>query len=452
LPLFIDPYALSTREDQFSIECNSIIVNFFQGVIDDIKNENFQRAKHNLDKLSEPNDTHLGLSRRKSRGRGVSGEQSVDLFDRLKESKAVQTGFLKDLSDCELVIPGISRDKISDIVTNIIKIKLIEYTKEQCHTYSIPTSSIPSGRYWNPEKGIWDQTYEEMPSYRGARIVFVPKAIVRYSIEFCHPKYYNGFVLEFLQTEHINANTGLVRILKNGNHVVRKKDLKEQPQYQMSKDFLYHFSREHPEVMRKYINSLPETISSLSDSQIEEKQIEKITYNYDDLKTQLSNIPPGKQSENTYHNLMIGIIGAIFYPSLIIPIKEERIHEGRKRIDITYQNAAKSGFFEFLSKHVPCPFVVVECKNYTDDPQNPEIDQLSGRFSPRRGQFGILVCREIADKDLMHQRCKDTATDARGYMVALDDTDILSLLDMKKNNDEKSIENFLLEKYKKLVI
>ena len=40
---------------------------------------------------------------------------------------------------------------------------------------------------------------------------------------------------------------------------------------------------------------------------------------------------------------------------------------------------------------------MVECKNYSRDLKNPELEQLSGRFSPRRGQVGIAACRTIED-------------------------------------------------------
>lgn len=452
LPLFLDPYSISKREDLFSEECDAIIVNFFQGVIDDIRNNNSQRAKFNLDKLGEPNETHLGLSVNQPHGKGVSGKQSVDVFVRLKDSRAVQTGFLKDLSDCELVIPGISRDKISDIVTNIIKTKLIEYTEQQCLAYNIPTQSVFSGRYWNPEQSLWEQRYANLPIYRNTKIILVPKALVRHSIEFSHPKYYNGFVLEYLQEEHLNANTALVTLLKNGNSVVYKKDLKVRPEYKLSKEFLYSFSKEHPEVMQEYIDSLPKKVKSLTDEQIEEKQPQPIVFDYGDLKKQLLSIPPGEENANDYHNLMIGLVGAIFYPNFIIPKKEERVHSGRKRIDITYQNAARTGFFEYLTHHLPCPFIISECKNYEEDPKNPEIDQLAGRFSPRRGQFGILLCRKVTDKQLMDKRCRDTADDNRGYIVVLDDEDMSILLDMKRIKNEDGINDFFTQKYKKLVM
>ena len=77
----------------------------------------------------------------------------------------------------------------------------------------------------------------------------------------------------------------------------------------------------------------------------------------------------------------------LFYPNLSLPRKEKDIHEGRKRIDIVFDNSSETGFFFNLpNKNIllPCPYVYVECKNYTGEVANPEIDQLSGRFSNRR--------------------------------------------------------------------
>ncbi len=450
--LFIDPYTLSIRSDEFSMQCSNIVINFFQRIIDDIKDGRFESAKYNLNRLREPNETHLGLSNENPIGKGVSGKQSIDIFEKLKNSRATKTGFLKDLSDCELVIPGISRDKISDIVTNIIKIKLLEYTQAQCNTYNIPTIPVSSGKYWNPQKGIWEEEYFNLPVYKNKKIILVPKAIVRYTLEYNQKKYYNGFVLEFLQEEHLNANTALVQLLKNGTRRVTKKDLKKDPRYKPTKQFLYEFSNEHPEVFEKYTDSLPENVPSLSNEQIEAKQQISEDFDYDALIENLKKIPTGKETEDDYHNLIIGILEVIFYPNLFSPEKEVRIHNGRKRIDITYQNAAKDGFFEYIINHVPCPFIIAECKNYSEDPQNPELDQLSGRFSPRRGRFGFLVCRKVENKDLMDQRCKDTACDDRGYIMVLDDNDLITLINFRKRNDQQSIEDFLTKKYKNLVM
>jgi len=59
------------------------------------------------------------------------------------------------------------------------------------------------------------------------------------------------------------------------------------------------------------------------------------------------------------------------YPSLCNPTKQHKIHGGRKRIDITYSNEAKNGFFAWLSQHYPSSLIFIECKNYTKDIANP---------------------------------------------------------------------------------
>lgn len=116
------------------------------------------------------------------------------------------------------------------------------------------------------------------------------------------------------------------------------------------------------------------------------------------------------------------------------PRKQFEIHEGRKRIDLTYTNVAREGFFSWLSLHYPSSNIFIECKNYTRDLGNPELDQLAGRFSPSRGQFGLIICRGFADKDLFLKRCQDTAKDNRGFIILLDDDDLSELVTARKQD------------------
>lgn len=85
--------------------------------------------------------------------------------------------------------------------------------------------------------------------------------------------------------------------------------------------------------------------------------------------------------------------------------------------------------------HYTCPFIFIECKNYGKEVKNPEVDQLAGRFSPSRGRVGILVCRTIEDKATLEARCRDTVADDRGFIIALDDNDIIALMRDYQDND-----------------
>src|ERR1044072_8068890 len=105
--LYVDPYGISLETDEWFVECNNLIVDFFEQLIGAIKSGNRTRATHILSNLHEPNSTHLGLSRGRPSGRGIGQLQSDQLYDQLSQSKAVQSGRLTDLSECELLIPNI---------------------------------------------------------------------------------------------------------------------------------------------------------------------------------------------------------------------------------------------------------------------------------------------------------------------------------------------------------
>src|ERR1700730_17502692 len=83
LPLFVDPFALSIRKDEWSYYCTQHIVSFFQTAIDAIRADDHDRAKGVLTNLSEPNETRLGMSAYEPSGRGVSGKQAFDLYEAL---------------------------------------------------------------------------------------------------------------------------------------------------------------------------------------------------------------------------------------------------------------------------------------------------------------------------------------------------------------------------------
>ncbi len=403
--------------------------------------------------LREPNQTRFGLSKKKPKGRGIGGEQANYLFKALSESSAVKTGFLRDLEDCELLIEGISRDKISDIATNIIKDKLIEYTVGQCFLFGIPINEVSSGFVWDNQQNKWINKYVGLPICNGGVVLLVPKAIARYDLEFDYQEYYQHFVLNFLQAEHLQANSSLVRVLKDGTKKEpTKKSLKVLNP--LTKQYLYEFSKDNPAVLDKYRKSKTYKLKEITDETIAHIAERPEIFDFDQLITKLETIPVGSVGASQFHNHMKGVLTALFYPFLINPVKEKEIHQGRKRIDLVFENAAKDGFFLRLpqNKQIPSAYIFIECKNYSSDPENPELDQLSGRFSVNRGKFGFLICRTIKDKELFYKRCKDTAQDGRGFIIPLDDTDIQLLIKLRKSKDIRGINQFLGECFQKLVM
>lgn len=91
-------------------------------------------------------------------------------------------------------------------------------------------------------------------------------------------------------------------------------------------------------------------------------------------------------------------------------------------------------------------------QDYTGDPANPELDQLAGRFSPSRGQFGMLACRSFIDKARFIASCHDTAQDHRGFIIAVDDDDLQKFVDARKAGDALATFPYLKERFDELVM
>jgi hypothetical protein len=432
--VFVDPRALRLLPSQWGDECVSLVQHFFRTVLIAIRDGQDDLARRLLRVLREPNETHLGLSRGRARGRALGHQSARDVWEALSRSEAVRSGLLEDLEDTILMVEGIDVDIVSDVTTNIIRQPLIQYTQDACAIYSIPlVPSVDSGPLWDPGQMQWHSTLVPLPVAQGRKLLLVPKVIVRRRMDYDSDEYYREYLLEFLKDVELSANSELVQLLKNGRSRVTKKDL--EAKYGRGKSMIVRETRLHPEVLDHYrADKRQRLMPPLSHDEIAEAEGTPPP-DWDSLLDAMRAILTGREHADAYEKAIEKLLTTLFYPSLANPQVQHQIHHGRKRIDLTYTNVASSGFFRWLSSHYAAPHVFVECKNYTGDPGNPELDQLSGRFSPSRGQFGFLVCRSFENKDLFIERCRDTALDDRGFIIALDDDDVGVLVQARRVND-----------------
>jgi hypothetical protein len=429
--VFISPRALALLPSDWGDGCVALLQNFFETVLEHIKAGRHADAEKLLQSLREPNETHLGLSSGKSRGRALGAMSAHEVWQALSQSKAAKSGLLKDLEDTVLLVQGIGVDIVSDMTTNIIRAPLIEYTQEQCAQLGIPLSEgIDSGPMWHPQRREWFSKHVRLPLTTEGKLMLVPKAIVRRSPLYDMNEYYRHYMLVHMQHIELEARSAFVHMLKDGTPRVYKSRLIEE--FGSDKNAVIEQTVQHPEVLERYkrekaaqpFNPLShEELASLDNTQEPD---------WDGLLAAVANTPTGTAAASQYERAIEALLTALFYPDLNHPVYQSEIHEGRKRLDIKYTNMAIAGFFAWLSKHYTAPQIFVECKNYGGEIANPELDQLSGRFGRSRGEVGFIVCRQFKNKALFLKRCRDTALDGRGYIIALDDADLATLVAARK--------------------
>lgn len=450
-PLFLDPYYISKCDFPFAVEAHRTIRSYFEYLLALLRGKKFRQAEELFSHLGESNDICMGMSLGKPRGHGMGPEDTNAIFKQLLQSRAIVSGIMEDIEDFRIFVPNVDKDKVSDMTANIIKMQLIRYTQEQCELHCIPLiQSVPSGMFWDPEKKVWDNVYTERLVIDERPILLVPKRIVSFTDKYTPGEYRQHFVLNYLQNENLKLQTALVQKRKSGDEYVTKKSITEKEPI-IDKEYLARFTEQHPEVFADFKCRTAKKLSHLEGAVLDEIDVSEICKF---LIQTLESIPSGAASASKFQNLIIGILELLLYPNLSTPKKEREIHEGRKRIDIVFNNSAESGFFfDLPNKNVllPCPFVYVECKNYTGEVENPELDQLSGRFSNRRGKVGILACRALDNNELFMKRCADTFEDDRGLVIPITDEDLKRALTDFPERGVNALEQILQEKYEKIV-
>ena len=268
------------------------------------------------------------------------------------------------------------------------------------------------------------------------KILLVPKGVVSYASIFDASRYHRHYALEFLQEDHLRRNTNLVRVSLRKDGSVRRRYVTKtdliKAELPLDKELLSTFTTKHPAIFADFRQNVADDVRALPNSDLEHIDANELI---DHLIGKLRRTPKGNDAASAYHTLMIGILEFIFYPNLINPIKELEINAGRKRIDISFDNGAAAGGFFYRLQHafgIPCRYIFFECKNYSRDIANPELDQMVGRLSPNSGKFGIIVCRDAENEPLLLSRCADSYKANHGLILPLIDSDIIEILERTK--------------------
>nr|WP_157528165.1 hypothetical protein [Kibdelosporangium sp. MJ126-NF4]CEL17454.1 hypothetical protein [Kibdelosporangium sp. MJ126-NF4]CTQ91319.1 hypothetical protein [Kibdelosporangium sp. MJ126-NF4] len=426
ISVFLDPRAIKLQKNPWANECHALLQSFFSEVLDAISLRNIERVRDLFRHLEEPNEVHFGYSRNQSRGRGLgSGKKADAVANTLSSSIAAATGLLEDLEDTSLFIPGIGADIISDITINVLRGALIGYTQRIAEYHGISMEEQHSGPVWNPNALEWQEDFTPLPRTNEGKLLLVPKTVVRHRLIYDKDKYYNGYLAPYLEAREIDAKSELVKVLKNGSPHVSRVELKEK--YPPDKLAIVDYTLGTPEALAKYRDDAGKNMSSILDHDDLAATVGSPTVDYLELYEEIEAVSAGRAGATAYHQAVEKLLTALFYPSLGNFQLEKEIHNGRKRIDIYYDNLATVGFFGWLNTNYRCPTIPIECKNYSEDPHNPELDQLAGRLSKDRGWVGILTCRKVTNKELMIERCRDAAKDERGYLIVIDDIDLQEL-------------------------
>lgn len=431
-PFFIDPYWISKQDCDFTVECDMLIKSFFTKLVSLIKADKMREAFLLCSHLSESSDICLGYSQKRgTNGSGIGPLTARKFCIALKNSKAFQKDLLVNIEDSKVFIDNLDVDRISDMVANIIRKPLLNYTIQQCNNYDIQLTPTQSNFYWDEATLNWERA-NNVPQLlvKGKKILLVPRKIVSDSNHYTWENFLQHYILEALKQQNLEENTSLVGTRKDGTMYVTKQSIKdsfESKKQKLDKAFCEQFAVDYPEVYNKFKQDI---IGKYKEPNFVKNEKVSVAKKAKMLIKKLQETKPGKEDDTKYENIIFDILVFILGNNVSCPNKQVEFHDGRKRIDIVFLNSAKKGVLLDIINiyNIPMKLVICECKNYSKEISNPELDQLSGRFSPMKSKCGFILYRSIKNKAGLIKRCQDTYKDDRGLIIPLSDEDIINIL------------------------
>ncbi|GGC76444.1 hypothetical protein GCM10007216_03740 [Thalassobacillus devorans] len=288
--LYVDPCWIHTINIPWFRRATTTIEDFFNHILGLYENGDYEDAKELFHYAHEPNEICFGLSTNAPEGTGASADMLSKVFDNILEAQMFDNGLIERLEDIHVFVEDFGQDRLSDLVVNIIRMHLVEYTEEQCKKYNIEinTDERQLAHYWDPESHSWVECNRSPLVINGKDILLVPKTIAVKNFKYNAGQYCTHFVLSRRKEYHLENNTNLVRRTPNKNGEVIPKVYKKDIREQEIKDrglSEKQYAREITEQERSLIQQFR---ARIADILLDEKRTNKLSD--EDLEEMLENL------------------------------------------------------------------------------------------------------------------------------------------------------------------
>lgn len=274
--LYIDPILVCATDDEFCKNASECILTFFDEMAIACRENNQVRLNQLLSHADEPNETNLGMKQRSDYGKGSTGEQLKEILLKFYAKCKYVVDGKSLLINQSLLMQRFDKDKMSDLITNIIRKCLYDYTIKQRFKHRIRVEELSGesqflGYYWDSEERMWEKLFGYPLRISDRKtVLLVPKNIVQRRYLVNVEKFISKFIFDELQAKHIAEESDMCTVSedKKGNKkikpptkkVLRKKELTD---------------KNHKEYAEEYVEKNPRAQMSFFDEMLIGLNVEK---------------------------------------------------------------------------------------------------------------------------------------------------------------------------------
>ena len=168
IPLYVDPFLLWKSPSLQDKSLHRIIVDGFNSLGRLHLEGNTDEAINTLVAASECEEVGFGNSKTRV-GRRISDKVARNILQLFERIPAYRNNGVSHIEEVQLLIDGISKDRISDFACTFLKSFLIDFTIDQAEQLELPTSEISIQNIYCIETGKLKSELRKLPVHPESR-------------------------------------------------------------------------------------------------------------------------------------------------------------------------------------------------------------------------------------------------------------------------------------------
>lgn len=407
IPLFVDPFRLWQSPSYQDNGLHALFRTTFNNLGKMYIEGQRVKAVELLKRISECNEIGLGNSKSRN-GKRIGEGLAKDVLNLYDTIPAVKKHGFEHPEIIQLLVNGISKDRISDLVSNILGSFLIDYTIQECQQYGIPTEKCEID-YLDVKSMSLKHEYCNLPVNPNTKqaLWLVPKRWLRKSMWLNDDDYLNHYLVSHIES-----------LKRNEIDIVT-------------------FNRENYNVLTEYIKTKERTASDCKNDPLF-GQIPVMSAKR--KLTTIKKLPTGKEgnADKKYEAELCPLLASLLYPHLDFAQAQSRTESGAQIRDLVFYNNTSYEFLCDMKENFGSRQLVVELKN-VDEVTKEHINQLNRYLNPVFGSFGIIMTRKRPKKSVI-QHTIDLWSGQRKCILIMDDSDLELMVNVFESKQRDPIE------------
>ncbi len=396
LPLYLDPFLLWKSPSQQDNALHTTLMASFNHLNRLIGKGQDADAQRVIVELSECDEVGLGVSATRT-GKRLGAKAAGGILDLFRVIPHYGKEGFGHLEEVQLLVEGISRDRISDFACNYLKSFLVDYTTQQAETVGIPIQqvSLPTIYDYRSQSIKTDEkAYLPVHPVTGKPIILTPKRWLRFNPWINFDDYFS-------------------------NHC--PKDDLVNPASPDSRVSVLTYNRQNYGAIEGYVRLKERTAADCKNDPLF-KQIPALSARR--KLEEIKKLPTGKtdNADRQYEDAATQLLTTLLYPHLDFAKTQSRTVDGVQIRDLVFYNNRDVDFLSEVLKDYDSRQLVFELKNVREISRD-HINQLNRYLTNDFGGFGVLVTRNRL-KSAMMKNTVDLWSGQRKAIITLVDEDL----------------------------